>query len=215
MKHIKKLKDISIASGVGAIMVFGLAGCGGENNSNKAQESAVAQAAQKQGATVFIEKNSDGSYKIADEFPSNETRIFLREKGADGAMSERLLSQAEIDKLLAEENTKIEAGTSGLTNANLSSGGGGLGLGEAILASAAGAIIGSWIGSKLFNNPAYQNQRQGAYQNQSAYNRSVNSFNKAGTAGAGASKAGTAGSTGKSGFFGGGSGSGSTQATGG
>ena len=215
MKHIKKLKDISIASGVGAIMVFGLAGCGGENNSNKAQESAVAQAAQKQGATVFIEKNSDGSYKIADEFPSNETRIFLREKGADGAMSERLLSQAEIDKLLAEENAKIEAGTSGLTNANLSSGGGGLGLGETILASAAGAIIGSWIGSKLFNNPAYQNQRQGAYQNQSAYNRSVNSFNKAGTAGAGASKAGTAGSTGKSGFFGGGSGSGSTQATGG
>lgn len=207
MKHIKRLKDIGVASGVGAIMAFGLAGCGESGSTGSSLEQTV----QKQGATVFIEKNSDGSYKIADEFPSNETRIFLREAGADGTMSERLLSQAEIDKLLAEENAKIEAGESGLTNSTLSSGSGGLGLGEAILASAAGAIIGSWIGSKLFNNPAYQNSRQNAYKNPSAYNRSVNSFNKAGTA----STASKAGNSGRSGFFGGGSGSGSSQATGG
>ncbi|MBE6430695.1 MULTISPECIES: UPF0323 family lipoprotein [Campylobacter] len=207
MKHIKRLKDIGVASGVGAIMAFGLAGCGESGSTGSSLEQTV----QKQGATVFIEKNSDGSYKIADEFPSNETRIFLREAGADGTMSERLLSQAEIDKLLQEENAKIEAGESGLTNSTLSSGSGGLGLGEAILASAAGAIIGSWIGSKLFNNPAYQNSRQNAYKNPSAYNRSVNSFNKAGTA----SAASKAGNSGRSGFFGGGSGSGSSQATGG
>ena len=207
MKHIKRLKDIGVASGVGAIMAFGLAGCGESGSTGSSLEQTV----QKQGATVFIEKNSDGSYKIADEFPSNETRIFVREAGADGTMSERLLSQAEIDKLLQEENAKIEAGESGLTNSTLSSGSGGLGLGEAILASAAGAIIGSWIGSKLFNNPAYQNSRQNAYKNPSAYNRSVNSFNKAGTA----SAASKAGNSGRSGFFGGGSGSGSSQATGG
>ncbi|WP_086249361.1 UPF0323 family lipoprotein [Campylobacter vicugnae] len=207
MKHIKRLKDIGVASGVGAIMAFGLAGCGESGSTGSSLEQTV----QKKGATVFIEKNSDGSYKIADEFPSNETRIFLREAGADGTMSERLLSQAEIDKLLQEENAKIEAGESGLTNSTLSSGSGGLGLGEAILASAAGAIIGSWIGSKLFNNPAYQNSRQNAYKNPSAYNRSVNSFNKAGTA----SAASKAGNSGRSGFFGGGSGSGSNQATGG
>ncbi|WP_289242759.1 UPF0323 family lipoprotein [uncultured Campylobacter sp.] len=207
MKHIKRLKDIGVASGVGAIMAFGLAGCGESGSTGSSLEQTV----QKQGATVFIEKNSDGSYKIADEFPSNETRIFLREAGADGTMSERLLSQAEIDKLLQEENAKIEAGESGLTNSTLSSGSGGLGLGEAILASAAGAIIGSWIGSKLFNNPAYQNSRQNAYKNPSAYNRSVNSFNKAGTA----SAASKAGNSGRSGFFGGGSGSDSSQATGG
>ena len=205
MKQIKRLKDISIASGVGAIMAFGLAGCGESNSTN------TAQTIQKQGATVFIEKTSDGSYKIADEFPSNDTRVFLRESDANGVMSERLLSQAEIDRLLQEENAKIDAGTSGLTNSNLSSGSGGLGLGEAILASAAGAIIGSWIGSKLFNNPAYQNSRQGAYNNPSTYNRSVNSFNKASTA----TSATKAGSNARSGFFGGGSGSGSTQATGG
>ncbi|AGZ82453.1 UPF0323 family lipoprotein [Campylobacter fetus] len=196
MKHIKTLKEISKISGVGAILIFGLAACG--NTEQKNANSAVQEASQKQGATVFIEKNSDGSYKIADEFPSNETRVFLREPNADGAMSERLLSQSELDKLMQEENAKIDAGTSGLTNQNASVSGGGMSLGETILASAAGAIIGSWIGSKLFNSPGFQNQRQGAYKNPSAYNRSVNSFNKAGTAAAG-SKA----TTGKSGFFGG------------
>lgn len=40
---------------------------------------------------------------------------------------------------------KIDSGTSQLTNPT----GGGLSLGETILASAAGAILGSWIGSKL------------------------------------------------------------------
>lgn len=210
MKHIKRLKDIGIASGVGAIMAFGLAGCSGGEQGSGANSGALNQVAQKQGATVFIEKNSDGSYKIADEFPSNETRIFLRETDANGVASERLLSQAEIDKLLQEENARIDAGQSALTNSTLSSASGGLSLGEAILASAAGAIIGSWIGSKLFNNPTYQNGRQGAYSNPSAYNRSVNSFNKASTA-----STPRATNSGRSGFFGGGSGSGSTQATGG
>ncbi|MDN2934280.1 hypothetical protein PAK19_09735, partial [Campylobacter coli] len=71
-------------------------------------------------------------------------------------------------------------------------------LGETLLARAAGAILGSWIGSKLFNNQNFANQHRGAFSNQSAYQRSVNSFHKAGTAG-------SASSASKSGFFGGGS----------
>ncbi|RAZ54691.1 UPF0323 family lipoprotein [Campylobacter hyointestinalis] len=196
MKHIKTLKDIGKISGLSAILVFGLASCGNESNSSSSGSGAINEATNKQGATVFVEKNSDGSYKIADEFPSNETRVFLREPGENGQMQERLLSAAELDKLMQEENAKIDAGTSNLTNASVS--GGGMSLGETILASAAGAIIGSWIGSKLFNSPGYQNQRQTAYKNPSAYNKSVNSFNKASTS---SSKA----TSSKSGFFGGGS----------
>lgn len=71
-------------------------------------------------------------------------------------------------------------------------------LGETLLASAAGAILGSWIGSKLFNNQNFANQQRGAFSNQSAYQRSVNSFNKAGTTSSTSSAK-------KSGFFGGGS----------
>ena len=198
MKHIKTLKDIGKISGLSAILVFGLAACGNESNSSSDGSGAINEAANKQGATVFVEKNSDGRYKIADEFPSNETRVFLREPGENGQMQERLLSAAELDKLMQEENAKIDAGTSNLTNQNASVSSGGMSLGETILASAAGAIIGSWIGSKLFNSPGYQNQRQTAYKNPSAYNKSVNSFNKASTS---SSKAASS----KSGFFGGGS----------
>ena len=69
-------------------------------------------------------------------------------------------------------------------------------MGEALLASAAGAIIGSWIGNKLFNNPGYQAQRQSAYKNPSAYSRSVDSFNKAKATSSAGKPSG-----GKSGFF--------------
>ena len=188
MKHIKKFKELASKGALAAIMATGLAGCnsGGSEQANTA--------VVKQNATVFIEKTDQG-YKIADEFPSNETRVFLREKDAEGNMNERLLSQAEIDKLLKEENAKIDAGTSNLTNGNAQMSSGGMSLGEAILASAAGAIIGSWIGSKLFGSPGFNAARQGAYSNPSAYSRSQSSF--------GGAKTGAAGAGAKSGFFGG------------
>ena len=188
MKHIKKFKELASKGALAAIMATGLAGC----NSGGGEQTNTAVV--KQNATVFIEKTDQG-YKIADEFPSNETRVFLREKDAEGNMNERLLSQAEIDKLLKEENAKIDAGTSNLTNGNAQMSSGGMSLGEAILASAAGAIIGSWIGSKLFGSPGYNAARQGAYSNPSAYSRSQSSF--------GGAKTGAASSGAKSGFFGG------------
>ncbi|MCD4859624.1 hypothetical protein LRP98_12695, partial [Campylobacter coli] len=104
----------------------------------------------------------------------------------------------EMDALIKEEAAKIDNGTSNLTKEGGQISSGGLSLGETLLASAAGAILGSWIGSKLFNNQNFANQQRGAFSNQSAYQRSVNSFNKAGTAG-------SASSASKSGFFGGGS----------
>ena len=188
MKHIKKFKELASKGALAAIMATGLAGC----NSGGGEQANTAVV--KQNATVFIEK-TDRGYKIADEFPSNETRVFLREKDAEGNMNERLLSQAEIDKLLKEENAKIDAGTSNLTNGNAQVSSGGMSLGEAILASAAGAIIGSWIGSKLFGSPGFNAARQGAYSNPSAYSRSQSSF--------GGAKTGAASSGAKSGFFGG------------
>ena len=188
MKHIKKFKELASKGALAAIMATGLAGC----NSGGGEQANTAVV--KQNATVFIEKTDQG-YKIADEFPSNETRVFLREKDAEGNMNERLLSQAEIDKLIKEENAKIDAGTSNLTNGNAQMSSGGMSLGEAILASAAGAIIGSWIGSKLFGSPGFNAARQGAYSNPSAYSRSQSSF--------GGAKTGAASSGAKSGFFGG------------
>jgi len=101
-----------------------------------------------------------------------------------------------MDKLMKEEELKIDNNTSNLTNPqNAQVSGNGMSLGEAILASAAGAIIGSWIGSKLFGNQNYQQNRQAGYKSPSTYSKSVDSFKKSGTST-------SAGNT-KSGYFGG------------
>lgn len=182
MKHIKKIANFALLGSLGAAMATGFAGC-----SNDEQNEEISQ---KQGAFVILEETSKGKYKVVEEFPSSQTKIVL--KDLEG--NERVLSQAELDELMKAENAKIDNGTSNLTKeAQISSGG--LSLGEAILASAAGAIIGSWIGSKLFNSPGYQSQRQTAYKNPSTYSRSVDNFKKASTT--------KSPSGGKSGFFGG------------
>ena len=191
-KGIKKAASYAAVGGFGAVVIAGLAGCG--SNDNGGESSALNEAAQKTGAFVIIEETAPGKYKVLEEYPSSETRVVL--KDINGA--ERVLSKEEMDKLIAEENAKIDAGTSNLTNQNAQLSSGGMSMGEALLASAAGAIIGSWIGNKLFNNPGYQAQRQSAYKNPSAYSRSVDSFNKAKATSSAGKPSG-----GKSGFFGG------------
>ena len=181
MKHIKKVLELSMLGGLSAITAGALVGCG--------NEPAQQQAQQAKGAFVIIEEVAKGEYKIKDQYPSDETRVILQQ--LDG--TERILSKEEMDALLKAEEAKIDSGTSKLTQENAQLSGGGLSLGEALLASAAGAIIGSYIGSKLFNNPNFNANQRGAFSNQSAYQRSVNSFNQQST---------RAGNAGKSGFCG-------------
>ncbi len=186
MKHIKKIATYAAVGGFGAIIMAGLAGCGSDDGGN---ENALNEVAQKNGAFVIIEESAPGVYKILEEYPSTETRVVLKDMNG----TERVLSKD----------------TSNLTrtsDAQLSSGG--LSLGETILASAAGAILGSWIGSKLFGNQNFQANRQSTYKNPSAYTRSVDSFNKQKAANSAARSSG-----GKSGFFSGGSKSGSSSSS--
>ena len=186
MRYINKFSKVAISCGLGAFLLTGLTGCGGGSGETQAQEQQKAK-----GAFVIIEEVEKGKYKIKDEFPADETRIVL--KKLDG--TEKVLTKEEMDELIKKEAAKIDDGTSNLTKENsqaqMSSG---MGLGEAILASAAGAIIGSWIGNKLFGNPNYQNNRRAGYKSPSTYTRSQNSFNKPRTTSTSSSK--------RSGFFG-------------
>lgn len=207
--HIKKISDYAMVGGLGAVLVTGLVGCsdGGNNNQQQQQSAAFSNAAQKEGAFVVIEQSPDGRYAIADEFPASKTTIVLRNT-ADG--SERILTQAEIDALVKEEEKKIDAGTSALTNpdqAQLTDGG--MGLGGVLLSSIAGAMIGSWLGNKLFNNQNYQNQRKAQYKNPQTYSRSQSSFSK----NAKSSTSKSSSSSKKSGFFGKSSGSSSSKSS--
>lgn len=168
MSYIRKISDYVIAGGIGALVIAGMQGC-----EKKSDENAFSEASQKQGAFVVIDELADGSYKIAQEYPSDTTRVILRQK--DGL--EKILSQEELDALVKEEAMKIENGTSSLTNPELSSGM--PSLGHILLSSAAGAILGSYIGNKLFNNQNYQSQRRTQYKTPQTYSKSTESFNKA------------------------------------
>ena len=198
--HIKKISDYAIVGGLGSLLVVGLIGCGDSSNNNQEQQNqgqsdAFSNASQKQNAFVVIEESADGKYAIIDEFPASKTTVVLRKP--DG--TERILTQEEIDKLVKEEEKKIDAGTSPLTNPNAQLTDGGMGLGGVLLSSIAGAMIGSWLGNKLFNNQNFQNQRQTQYKSPQTYSKSQSSFTKT------PATTGTNNSTTKkSGFFGGG-----------
>ena len=187
-KNIKTLKELAKKGGLATFLILGLNACNDNSNQNNQSNGTFTNASQQEGAFVIVEKALDGSYKIADEFPAAKTTIVLR--NPDG--TERILSQEEIDKLVKEEEAKIDAGTSPLTNPEMSSGG--MGLGGVLLSSIAGAMIGSWLGNKLFNNQNFQNQKAAQYKSPQTYSKSQSSFNKpSSTAGAGK----------QSGFFGG------------
>ena len=166
MKYIKKFSTIATATGLGALLATGLTGCGGDNQQQQQQT-------QAKGAFVIIEETAPGKYKIKDEFPAEETRIVLKQ--LDGV--ERVLTKEEMDKLVKEEEAKIDNGTSTLTQQNpqVSEG---MGLGSVLLSSIAGAMIGSWIGNKLFGNQNYQNNRKAGYKSPSTYSKSQKSFSK-------------------------------------
>lgn len=186
-KNIKTLKELAKKGGLATFLILGLNACNDNSNQNNQSNGTFTNASQQEGAFVIVEKALDGSYKIADEFPAAKTTIVLR--NPDG--TERILSQEEIDKLVKEEEAKIDAGTSALTNPEMSSGG--MGLGGVLLSSIAGAMIGSWLGNKLFNNQNFQNQKAAQYKSPQTYSKSQSSFNKpSSTAGAGK----------QSGFFG-------------
>jgi hypothetical protein len=192
MKYLKKLSDYATIGGLGAILATGLTGCG-DNASTEPVKAE--QPKEKKSAFVIIEEVEKGKYKIKDEFPAEETRIIL--KKLDG--TEKVLTQEEMDKLVKEEAAKIDKGTSNLTKspeetAQVSSGG--MGLGETILASAAGAMVGAWIGNKLFGNQNYQNNRRAGYKSPSTFSKSQSSFSKA------RSGSSSSSSSRKSGFFG-------------
>jgi len=182
MKYIKKLSSIATATGLGALLVTGITGC--TDNSSQQQEVQA-----KKGAFVIIEETSKGVYKIKDEFPSDETRIVLKQ--LDGV--ERVLTKEELDKLMKEEEAKIDNGTSSLTQQNPPQASEGMGLGGVLLSSIAGAMIGSFIGNKLFGNQNYQNNRKASYKSPSTYSKSQKSFGKS-SKGSSSSK--------RSGFFG-------------
>ncbi len=179
MKYIKKFSTLATATGLGALLATGITGCGDNTQQVQQQE-------QAKGAFIIIEETAPGKYKIKDEFPADETRIVL--KKLDG--TEKVLTKPELDALIKEEAAKIDDGTSNLTKENPPQASQGMGLGETIMASMAGAMLGAWIGNKLFGNQNYQNNRKAGYKSPSTYSKSKSSFNKSSKSSSNSKKSG-------------------------
>lgn len=199
----RKIADFAMVGSSSALVLVALLGCDNPReqdsfvNSPSTQGSQESSQAIKQGAFVIVEEQLDGSYKVLEEYPSATTRVVVRDKNG----VERILSDEEVDAIIQKEAARVENGTSELLAPAASAGGesgGGLGLGGAILASAAGALLGSYIGNKLFNNPNYQQNKQRTYKSPQAYERSANNF-KQGSASS--PRAGGTPSNAKGGFY--------------
>jgi hypothetical protein len=189
-KHINKISNYAMVGGLSAVALVGLQGCG---ESTPVQEPVKQeQSVVKEGASVTIEKQADGSYKILDEFPSATTRIILKEDGA-----ERILTQEEVDKLVKEEEARVEAGTSNLTKTPEEvKESGGMGLAGTLMASMAAGMVGAMLMNKLMNNQNYKQNQRASHKSASSYSRSQKSQQKNNAARKSAS------SSKKSGFFG-------------
>lgn len=94
MKHIKKILELTALGGLSAVAAGALAGCG--------NEGVKQEASQAKGAFVIIEEVSKGEYKIKDQYPSDETRVILRQ--LDG--SERILSKEENGRFAQSRRSK-------------------------------------------------------------------------------------------------------------
>ncbi|HHC75287.1 MAG TPA: hypothetical protein ENK78_09455 [Thiothrix sp.] len=179
MKHIKKIASYSMVGSLGLTIVSALQGCDAPqdmtatpnpttqssptasttNNPNEQNNIGNLQSDLKeQNYFLVIEQTGKAPdrYQLAEKHPTEgETRAILKQ--LDG--TEKILSNEELKALAEAEAKKVEEGTSALTQPPSASSGG-LGLGEMILASAAGALIGGMIANRLANNSNFQQNQQ-------------------------------------------------------
>lgn len=198
-KHVKRISNTTMAGGMSAVVIATMTGCGDANVEEKPAPPPVEQQSMvKEGATVTIEEKPVGTFKIIDEVPSVSTRVILKDENG----TERILSQPEIDKLVKEEEAKVEAGTSDLTKSpDQVQEAGGLGLAGTLMASMAAGMVGAMLMNKLMNNQNYNQNRRTSYKSPSTYSKSQSSFSKARSSSmGGANKASSSSSTRSSGF---------------
>ena len=160
MRHIKKALSYSIAGSLGLSVIASLQGCSDQGPGQPRSNSFGSAQGDAIDGDYFLVIEQTGStpdtYRLAEKHPtSGPTRAILR--ATDG--SERFLSEMELKEIAAAEAVRVEAGTSRLTQ-EPSMHGGGLSLGETLLAAAAGSLVGGMLANRLASNSNYQRTQQ-------------------------------------------------------
>lgn len=170
MKHISSIAGGVALGSAGIIMMSILSGCESPKEEPKNRY-------------LVIEQQANGKYTVIEEMPTEgPSRAIIREKDANGNVTERFMNEEEMKALAAQEYEKVQNGTS----ETVQEGGGsaGMGLAGTILAVAAGSLLGNMIGNALMGNKNFA--QNASNTNKSAYSRSA-----------------AANSSGKKSFFGG------------
>lgn len=158
MKHISSLASGVALGSAGIAMMSVLSGCSG------------GQQQQAQNKFLVIEQQANGKYTVVEEMPTEgPSRAIIREKDANGNITERFMNEAEMKALAEQEYTKVQNGTS--ETIQNGSGSAGMGLGGTILAVAAGSLMGNMIANSLMGNKNFSNRASNV--NKSAYSRSA------------------------------------------
>jgi len=157
MKHIQKALSYSIAGSLGLTVVASLSGC------EQAQQGQDPFAGMNQAANenwfLVVQQTGENpdTYEIAEQHPTTgPTRAVLRDMNG----IERFLSEDELQQIAEEEARRVEAGTSRLAQEGAEMSGGGLSLGETLLAAAAGSLIGGMLANSLMGNRNFQQNTQ-------------------------------------------------------
>ena len=156
MRHISSLASGIRLGSAGIAMMSLLTGC-------------EAPQEKQQNKYLVIEQQADGKYVVIEEMPTEgPNRAIIREKDANGNITERFMNEAEMKALAEQEYQKVQNGTSETTHQNS---GEGMGLAGTILAVAAGSLMGNMIANSLMNNRNFA--RNATTSNKSAYSRSA------------------------------------------
>lgn len=156
--YIKKASYYGVAGSIGIMIASSLTGC------EKAQEEA-------QNMFIIMQERADGGYDVVEKHPTEgPSRAIVRDINGN----ERMMSNEELTMLAQQEAQRVDSGASSMGNS-----GGGMSMGEAILAAATGAILGNLIGNalanKMANNPKFQAAQRQAANKTSAIQRSATS----------------------------------------
>lgn len=157
MKHISSIAGGVALGSAGIAMMSTLTGC-------------VQQQQEAQNKFLVIEQQANGKYIVVEEMPTEgPSRAIIRERDANGNVTERFMNEAEMKALAEQEYQNVQNGTSETLQDG--AGSAGMGLASTILAVAAGSLLGNMIGNALMNNKSFS--RNAASTNKSAYSRSA------------------------------------------
>ena len=159
MSYIRSLANGVMLGSMSVLVASVATGC----SSSKEEQ-------QAQNKFLVIEQLSNGKYVVVEEIPTTgPTRAIIRERGPDGQVHERLMTEEEMRRLAEQEYQRVQEGTSETVQPG---GGEGMGLAGTILAVAAGSLLGNMIANSLMNNANFR--QRASTVNRSAYSRSAN-----------------------------------------